>query len=188
MIKAKLIKVTTRDINLDIDLKYSTNDNFTKKKIYSRNELYLNPIAFEHLHVAVELASKIGFRIKIFDGFRPTQSQKKLWDFLPNPDFIMPPTKGSPHSRGTAVDLTLVDKNNNELDMGTGFDEFSSLSYHSSKYISKKAFRNRMLLLGLMTSAGWDFFRNEWWHYQLFNSKKFPLLGDEHLELPLTIA
>ena len=71
--------------------------------------------------------------------------------------------------------------------MGTGFDEFSSLSYHSSKYISKKAFENRILLLGLMTSAGWDFFRNEWWHYQLFNSKNFPLLGDEDIDQPLTI-
>ena len=188
MINKKLVKVTNKDIDIDIDLKYSTNDNFTKKKIYCRNELYLNPIAFEHLHIAVELAKKLGYRIKIFDGFRPVQSQRKLWDFLPNPNFIVPPKKGSPHSRGAAVDLTLIDKNRRELDMGTGFDEFSSLSYHSSKYISKKAFQNRILLLGLMTSAGWDFFRNEWWHYQLFNSKKYPLLGDEDIDQPLTIS
>ena len=81
----------------------------------------------------------------------------------------------------------LLDEKDNELDMGTGFDEFSSLSFHGTKYISKTATKNRLILLGIMTCSGWDFFRNEWWHYQLFNSKKYPLLGDEDLKKPLTL-
>ena len=60
--------------------------------------------------------------------------------------------------------------------MGTDFDEFSKLSYHGSKEISELAYRNRLILLGIMMSAGWDFFRNEWWHFQLFNSKNYPIL------------
>ena len=93
---------------------------------------------------------------------------------MPDPNFIAPPDKGSPHSRGVAIDLTLVNSNNIELDMGTGFDEFSKLSYHGCLDITKEAYKNRLMLLGIMTDAGWDFFRNEWWHYQLFNSKKLP--------------
>ena len=71
--------------------------------------------------------------------------------------------------------------------MGTEFDEFSKLSFHGSKFISAKAFKNRSLLLGLMTASGWDFFRNEWWHYQLFNSKTYPLQGDKDIKNPLTL-
>ena len=60
----------------------------------------------------------------------------------------------------------------------TGFDEFSRLSYHGCLDITKEAYQNRLMLLGIMTDAGWDFFRNEWWHYQLYNSKNFPIVND----------
>ena len=59
--------------------------------------------------------------------------------------------------------------------MGTGFDEFSKLSYHGSLNISDVAYKNRVILLGIMTDSGWDFYRNEWWHYKLFNSKNSQL-------------
>ena len=65
--------------------------------------------------------------------------------------------------------------------MGTGFDAFTPLSHHGNKDISAKAQRNRLLLLGLMTEAGWDFYRNEWWHYQLFNSRDYTLVSNEEL-------
>ena len=64
--------------------------------------------------------------------------------------------------------------------MGTGFDEFTRLSYHGNLEISDEAYKNRLLLLGIMTDSGWDFYRNEWWHYQLFNSKNYDVI--ENLE------
>ena len=76
------------------------------------------------------------------------------------------------------MDLTLTDSQEKELDMGTEFDEFSRLSYHGCMDISMQSYQNRLMLLGIMTDAGWDFYRNEWWHYQLFNSKKFPLINE----------
>ena len=76
-----------------------------------------------------------------------------------------------------AIDLTLI-KEGKELDMGTDFDEFSKLSYHGSQEISDLSYKNRLTLLGIMTDAGWDFYRNEWWHYQLFNSRSFPIVDD----------
>ena len=73
-----------------------------------------------------------------------------------------PKTGAVPHCRGVAVDITLIDKDGNELEMGTGFDNFTPKAYHSNREISKEAQKNRFILLGIMTSAGWDFYRNEW--------------------------
>ncbi len=174
--KTNLITVSEKNLDAVIDLRYASTNNFTCCKIYKKHKCILREDAFEHLVLASELANKIGLKLKIFDAFRPISAQEKLWAILPNPEFIASPKKGSPHSRGIAVDLTLIDKKNNELDMGTDFDEFSKLSFHGSKEVSKEAFNNRLILLGIMTDAGWDFFRNEWWHYQLFNSKKYPLI------------
>ena len=179
--KQKLIKINPDALGVLIDLRYASRNNFTKQKIYKKSKCLLIEEAFERLIVANEIASSIGYKIKIFDAFRSINAQKKLWDILPNPEFISPPSRGSPHSRGIAIDITLVDSNNIELDMGTEFDEFSKLSYHGSSFIPKNAIRNRLLLLGIMTTAGWDYFRNEWWHYQLYNSKSYPLIHYEDI-------
>ena len=170
--------ITEKNLDVYLDLRYATKNNFTNEKIYQKKRCYLVQSAFEHLTLACEIASKIGYRLKIFDAYRPQSAQKLLWKIFPNPNFITPPTKGSPHSRGVAVDLTLVDKKGYEIDMGTEFDEFSTLSFHGAKQISKIAFKNRLILLGIMTTAGWDYYKNEWWHYQLFDSKKFPLRNE----------
>ncbi len=88
----------------------------------------------------------------------------------------MPPEKGSAHTRGVAIDLTLVDESGQELDMGTPFDDLTSQSHHGAANLSSKVAANRYLLLGIMMSAGWDFFRNEWWHYQVFKTHEYPLI------------
>ena len=176
--KHNYIKVNENNLGVLIDLRYASNNNFTKKKVFFENNCYLHEIAFEHLCKAIEISEKIGLKIKIFDAYRPVYVQKKLWECLPNSEFIAPPSKGSPHSRGVAIDLTLVDDNGKDLDMGTEFDEFSKLSYHGNLNISKKSYQNRLLLLGIMMDSGWDFFRNEWWHYQLFNSKAYPIINN----------
>jgi D-alanyl-D-alanine dipeptidase len=84
-----------------------------------------------------------------------------------------------------AVDLTLVGADGKALDMGTEFDAFTPDSHHGSPAVPAAAQRNRHLLLGLMTAAGWDFYRNEWWHYQLFRPRAYPLLRDGALAQPM---
>jgi D-alanyl-D-alanine dipeptidase len=103
----------------------------------------------------------------------------------PDPTFLADPRPGSPHSRGVAVDVGLLDHAGRPLDMGTGFDAFTPLSHHGAAGVAPAAQRNRHLLLGLMTTAGWDFYRNEWWHYQLFQPRRFPLLSDSVLREPM---
>jgi D-alanyl-D-alanine dipeptidase len=62
--------------------------------------------------------------------------------------------------------------------MGTEFDHFSPLAFHGNTEISTEAQRNRLVLLGIMTQAGWDFYTNEWWHYQLFKAREYPIVKD----------
>jgi D-alanyl-D-alanine dipeptidase len=175
--KNNLVNVNENNTDVIIELRYASKNNFTNQKVFKSNECLIHKIAFEYLCKAVEISKKLGFKLKIFDAYRPVYVQKALWDKLPDPNFIAPPNKGSPHSRGVAVDLTLT-HDGEDLDMGTDFDEFSRLSYHGNLEISKKSYRNRLLLLGIMTDSGWDFYRNEWWHYQLFNSRRFPIIDD----------
>ncbi|MBL8709667.1 MAG: D-alanyl-D-alanine dipeptidase, partial [Rhodospirillaceae bacterium] len=115
----------------------------------------------------------------------PSEAQWKLWNVLPDPEFIADPRRGSPHSRGVAIDLTLVGSDGRELDMGTGFDETVPASHHASTEIGVEAQRNRFILLGIMMAAGWDNYKNEWWHYQMFNARDFPLVENAALPKPM---
>jgi len=177
--------ITTASHDVVLEITYATAANFTGKPVYTRPGCYLHADAVAALRRAVELARPLGLRLKIFDAFRPSEAQWALWNFRPDPEFLADPRKGSPHSRGVAVDLTLIDARGQALDMGTAFDAFTPLSHHGSTAVSETAQRNRFLLLGLMSAAGWDFYQNEWWHYQLFDSKKYPLLSDADLPEPM---
>lgn len=162
-----------------IELKYATSDNFTGQPAYHASaRCYLHKDAAEKLEKATNLAHAMGYGLRIYDAFRPTEVQERLWAHTPDPEFLAPPERGSPHSRGVAVDLTLTTPDGTPLDMGTAFDAFTALSHHAVTEIPVEAQKNRALLMGIMTAAGWDFYRNEWWHYQLFNSRQYSLFSD----------
>lgn len=180
-----LVEILAIDHGIQIALAYATADNFTGRPVYARAIAYLHPDAERALIRAAALAAPHGLRLKLFDAFRPTEAQWRLWEHTPDPDFIADPRKGSPHSRGVAVDLTLIDAQGRELDMGTKFDDFSERAFHGDCQISVEAQRNRFLLLGIMSAAGWDFYSKEWWHYQLFNARSYPLYSDSAVPVGL---
>jgi D-alanyl-D-alanine dipeptidase len=174
----ELVPITSNQFNVELALAYATPNNVTGAPIYRRALCYLHRDAATCLARAVGLAAAIGLRFKIFDAFRPSEAQWVLWNKNPNPEFLADPRHGSPHSRGVAIDLTLIDQASVELDMGTGFDDFTPRAHHACLDVSAEAQRNRAILLGLMTAAGWEYYHSEWWHYQLFNSRDYPLHGD----------
>lgn len=176
---APLVEITEASHGVRIALAYATPQNFTGEPVYTEQaRCFLHPEAAACLERAIDLARIQGYGITIFDAYRPSEVQWALWHHSPDPDFLADPRRGSPHSRGVAIDLTLTDANGQELDMGTAFDAFTPLSHHGNTGVSAQAQRNRFILMGIMTTAGWDFYRNEWWHYQLFNSREYPLLSD----------
>jgi D-alanyl-D-alanine dipeptidase len=180
-----LVEITPKTHGVALDIAYATPRNVTGRPVYRRAACWLHPEAAAMLARSVELARPHGLQLKIFDAFRPAEAQWLLWAARPDPEFLADPRRGSPHSRGAAIDLTLTE-GNEELDMGTGFDAFTSLSHHASAEVSRSAQRNRLLLLGIMTASGWDFYRNEWWHYQLFDAHgRYPLLSDSVLPQPM---
>ncbi|MFN4087898.1 MAG: D-alanyl-D-alanine dipeptidase [Alphaproteobacteria bacterium] len=173
-----LVEITPAAFGVELDLAYATPQNFTGKPIYRRAACFLLPEAAEGLRRAVAIAAGIGLRLRVYDGFRPVEAQWALWNHTPDPAYVADPRKGGPHTRGAAVDLTLLRPDGAPLDMGTGFDELRPESHHGVVALPAEAQRNRLVLLGVMTAAGWDFYRNEWWHYQLFDSRRFASLTD----------
>ncbi len=160
-----------------LDLRYASENNVCGHKLYSKPLCYLHQAAIEPLEKAIAAAKNLGLKLKIFDGFRPLAVQKLMFEKFSSGGFVSNPDGGViPHCRGVALDLTLADSSGDELDMGTDFDEFSDLAFHNSHEISAEAQRNRLILLGLMTTSGWDFYSKEWWHYQLFKPREYPVI------------
>jgi len=180
-----LVAIAPPDFDVDVTLAYATDANLTGRPVYRNAECWLHRAAAEKLAAAIALAKPLGYRLRIFDALRPVEAQWALWNVRPDPEFLADPRHGSPHSRGVAIDLTLLDREGRELEMGTGFDAFTPLSHHGRTDIAAEAQRNRLLLMGLMTAAGWDFYRNEWWHYQLFDARRYPLVTDADLPRPM---
>lgn len=153
------------------DMKYATTANFLKAKVYDCDVCYLRLKTVKAMMAANQKFLKEGFRIKIFDCYRPLDIQKKMWKIVPNPTYVADPKKGSIHNRGGAIDITLVDKNNKELDMGTDFDYFGIEASHDYDKLSNKVKSNRKLLKKIMLESDFKSFDSEWWHYNLNNSQ-----------------
>ncbi len=149
------------------DMKYATSDNFLKAKVYDCAECFLR---LKTVNALVEVSKKFmekGYRIKIFDCYRPLDIQKKMWKIVSNPEYVANPAKGSIHNRGGAVDITLVDSNGKELEMGTSFDFFGIEASHNYQNVSQEVKQNRMVLKTIMVNSGFNSFDSEWWHYNL---------------------
>ncbi|WP_175702690.1 D-alanyl-D-alanine dipeptidase [Burkholderia ambifaria] len=170
----RLVEITPAKHRVEIDLVYATERNLTGKPIYRRAHCLLLEPAEAALRRAVDVAAQAGFTLRIYDAYRPPQAQQVLWDFLPDPNFIADLGRGSNHSRGTALDLTLVGAHGEPLDMGTGFDEMVAASGHFHAGLPESVQRNRLLLLGVMHAAGFAHIDSEWWHYELPGSHALP--------------
>jgi D-alanyl-D-alanine dipeptidase len=161
--------VNLKDYSQDFvyDMKYATDDNFLKAKVYDCAECYLRYKTVKALIEANRKFMKKGLKIKLFDCYRPLDIQKRMWAIVPNPQYVANPSKGSIHNRGGAVDITLVDFEGKELDMGTTFDYFGKEAGHDYPEFSKSIKYNRNLLRTVMIKVHFNSFDSEWWHYNL---------------------
>jgi len=148
------------------DMKYATPDNFLKQAVYDCGECYLRKSTAKALVKANEEFKSLGYRIKLFDCYRPLSVQKKMWKILPGTHYVANPAKGSKHNRGAAVDLTLVDAQGKELDMGTPFDFFGKKAHHTCTTLPKKVLENRKLLKDVLNKYNFKSIFSEWWHYE----------------------
>lgn len=152
------------------DMKYATSDNFLKEKVYPCGECFLRVKTVKSLLEANKAFLAKGFKIKLYDCYRPIAIQKKMWQIVPNPTYVANPKKGSIHNKGGAVDITLVDSLGIELNMGTHFDFFGEEASHNYGKLSEEILANRKFLKEIMLQHNFKSFDSEWWHYNLNNS------------------
>lgn len=166
-----------------IDLKYATTDNITGTVLYDSDLMYLQKSTVDKLiQVNEELKTK-GYKLKIWDAYRPLSVQKKLWAELPNANFIANPfTTGSNHNRGAAVDVTLVTLNNEEVKMPTGFDEFGPECRRD--YVWSDEIQNNVdILTETMLKYGFTSIESEWWHFDDEDCNDYPLMDYKFRDL-----
>ncbi len=164
--------------NVKLDKRYSSTNNFCGVILdTNKYSCSLHPIAAVKFQKACNLLSKEnpGWKFIVFDAFRPLSVQKKLYQNVkgtPKAHYVAYPSYGI-HCYGFAIDLSLQDDKGNPLDMGTPFDDFTTLAeprfeaqfLHSGK-LSKEQYANRLLLRSLMKRAGFHQLQREWWHYE----------------------
>ena len=174
-----MLEAITEADGVLLDLRYATHDNVLGRPIYGRATALLRPEARRQLVAAADRAQALGLRLKVFDAFRPLEAQWLFWEAAEDKTFVADPRLGGTHPRGIAVDLTLTDASSGiEMAMGTGFDDFTVMSAHDRlDGLAPEAIRNRALLLGIMTAAGWAHYRPEWWHYHLPGRESYAALS-----------
>ena len=161
-----------------VDLRYATVNNFVGRDLYSPFDCaWLHVQAAEALErvVAALAARRPDLTVLVLDALRPQRVQQQLWDALAGTDlrlYLADPARGSIHSYGMALDLTLVDGDGRELDMGTGFDDMTDLSHPALEEgfllagrLSDAQVANRRLLREAMLASGFSGIRTEWWHF-----------------------
>ena len=163
----ELVPVRDYIPDIAVELKYATADNFTGQVIYDFDEAYLRYGTVKKLMEVQEALSELGYGLKIWDAYRPIETQFALWEVCPDPKYVSDPNKGScSHSRGNTVDVTLVDGDGRDVTMPTGFDDFTELADRDYGDVEdEEAVLNVRLLEDTMISRGFNAYRGEWWHF-----------------------
>lgn len=159
-----------------LDVRYATTNNFTGKAVYDSAFVLLVEDAAIALKKAADSLRVQGYRLILFDGYRPIEVQQKFWDIYPDPTYVADPKKGSRHNRGAAIDLSLADLEGNPVLMPTDFDHFGPEAHHNYKEASPEAIKHRTILKTAMIQAGFEILDSEWWHYDLKNWENYPII------------
>ena len=167
---------------LAVDLRYATVHNFVGRNLYgSLDCAFLHRMAAAGLERALTFLAKEGpgHRLLVLDALRPHRVQVQLWDHLAGTDlrqYVADPARGSIHSFGMALDLTLLDPQGRELDMGTGYDAMTELSHPKLEAehlvtgrLTPRQVGHRELLRSVMGQAGFNGIDNEWWHFEMLD-------------------
>ena len=161
-----------------VDLRYATPDNFVGRDLYSPYDcawLHVDAAAALEKMVAWLAVEHPGLTPLVLDALRPQRVQQQLWDALDGTGlrmYLADPERGSIHSFGMALDITLLDARGRELDMGTGFDDLSERSHPALEdellargELTMAQVAHRQLLRDAMLHAGFVGIKSEWWHF-----------------------
>ncbi|MBM3416318.1 MAG: M15 family metallopeptidase [Bacteroidetes bacterium] len=175
----KMVELKSLIPNIVYDLRYATTNNFMRRMMYpaGTNYTFLRHPAADSLKEAQKELNSMGLGLKIFDAYRPYSVTVEFWELVKDERYVAHPAKGSGHNRGAAVDITIMNLvTGNELDMGTGFDNFSDTAHHSFSKLPEEVLQNRILLKTTMEKYGFRAYNDEWWHYSFPGAARFEIL------------
>jgi D-alanyl-D-alanine dipeptidase len=161
------------------EIRYATANNFIGETLYECPKCLLQPEVAEAIFEANQYFCELGYKIKLYDCYRPLAVQKFMWSKVPRPTYVANPYgKGSIHNKGAAVDITLVSLDSCFVDMGSDYDFFGRASHIDNYNFSSEILANRKLLREGMLAHGFKTIRTEWWHYSFKQSWRFETLND----------
>jgi len=166
--ESNFVDIKRVDPTIVIDLRYGGSNNFTRRPLYPPGMPAMVRFSVaQRLIFAQKYLKEHGYSLKIWDAYRPRTAQQQLWEAIRNNSYVADPKEGigSMHTRGTAVDVTLVDKAGKEVAMPTEFDNFTPaamLYYQGPNPVVRS---NLKLLQKAMARAGFYGLRTEWWHF-----------------------
>jgi zinc D-Ala-D-Ala dipeptidase len=172
----QLIDIHAVNAGIRLDLRYATANNFMHRPLYKEARCLLRAIAAKQLAQVQTDLEAIGLGLKVYDCYRPLSVQKQMWKLLPDDRYVANPANGSRHNRGSAVDLTLVDRTGKELTMPTDFDDFTERAAINYDGASTEAKHNRQQLKEAMTKRGFVPLLTEWWHFDAASWSQYPVL------------
>lgn len=167
-----------------LDIRYATENNFTKEKIYTLSKAYARKPVAEALKYAQAEFAKQGVGIKIFDAYRPYSATVKFYEVYKDTTYVASPYRGSRHNRGCAIDMTLIDlKTGKELEMPTEFDSFKKEAWPSTPVSNPLVKKNRDLIISVMSKYGFKVNSSEWWHFDFKGWEKFEVMDIDFEDL-----
>jgi len=177
----RLVEVTPDNVpEVVLEMRYATARNITGKPIYPDGKAWLRRETVRNLARVARSLQEKGYRLVIWDAWRPTYAQKALWAAKPDGKYLTPPSKISRHTRGTSVDLSLADQNGQILEMPSEHDEFNAKADEDFSDVPKEVAKRARLLRNTMFAAGFSGVPDEWWHYDLRDWTNYePITGDK---------
>lgn len=163
--KTGFTNIQTLDPSLLVDLRYATTNNFTHQVVYDFTTAIARTGTAEKLAAASAWLRPQGYRLKVWDAYRPVSAQERLFEVYPDPSFVAKPDPNFSHQKGVTFDLTLCDLAGNELEMQTAFDDFSANAHRDAPRTPVQE-AHYQLLDQAMTQAGFVGYVNEWWDYR----------------------
>lgn len=172
-----LVNLETYIPYIALDIRYATENNFTKRAIYTAPKAWIRKEAADSLLKVQKALNAQGLGIKVFDAYRPYAATLYFYEVYEDTTFVASPRSGSIHNRGGAIDLTIIDlETGKEIAMPTPFDEFSERASHSYTDLPKEVIANREKLRNIMTNNGFTSYEHEWWHYNIKGRDKYSLM------------
>lgn len=172
--------VNLKDLSTEFvyEIRYATPNNFIGETLYDCAECLLRPEVAQALLEANQYFCEKGYRIKIYDCYRPLDVQKKMWARVPRPTYVGNPYgNGSVHNKGAAVDLTLETLEGCYVEMGSDYDYFGKEAHIDNYNFSEEILAHRKLLFEGMRKFGFNTIRTEWWHFSYKRNSSYKTLN-----------